>query len=294
MAIKSMTGFGRSQVQSDGIQLTVEILSVNRKHLDINIILPKHLNRFDPDIRKILGEFILRGHITLRVSAVFHQEAPLAVRANIAMAKQYYAGWQEIAEALSLDQTGFALSLLEKEPDLFIYQETAGMERFSELLKKGVQEALVPFIAMRQQEGSSLKADIIKRVQLLKSNADLIKDQSSDTVEKYRLKLMEKIQLMLPSLDMLDERLMKEIALFAEKVDISEELVRFHSHIVQMSELMEKGPPSAGKTAEFLVQELVREINTIGSKASDLAVTKKVVDIKTELERIREQIQNIE
>ncbi len=294
MVIKSMTGFGRASLQKSGVQLTVEVLSVNRKHLDINIVLPKHLNRFDPDIRKQIGNVILRGHVTVRISVVFNEDAPFSVQANIAMAKQYHQGWSDIANALGLDGGAFSLSLLEKETDLFVYKETERMGEFSELLSQGVSEALAPFSAMREREGALLMADMHARLDGLKKELDLIALKAPEAVEKYRNKLLERIQSFLPLSESTDERLLKEIALFAEKVDICEEVVRFNSHIDQFKELLKKGPPAAGKTAEFLVQELGRETNTIGSKCSDLVITQTVVKIKSELERIREQIQNIE
>ena len=160
MAIKSMTGYGRSHLQEEGVLLTIEILSVNRKHLDINIVLPKHLNRFDPEIRRKIASFVSRGHITVRISAVFTGEAPMAVRPNIAMAKQLYLGWTEIAKALNL-QESFSLSLLESETDLFIYEETRKMERIGKLLLVGVDQALQPFMDMRAVEGEFLKKDIL-------------------------------------------------------------------------------------------------------------------------------------
>ena len=294
MVIKSMTGFGRSHLQKAGIQLTVEVLSVNRKHLDINIVLPKHLNRFDPDIRKQIGRCILRGHVTVRISVIFNENAPLSVQANVAMAKQYFQGWSDIADALGLDKASFSLPLLEKETDLFVYKETEQMGGFFDLLAQGVAEALEPFSAMRESEGKLLSSDISERLEGLKGELDQIALRAKDAVEKYRNKLLERIKTFLPLTETTDERLLKEIALFAEKVDICEEVVRFNSHIDQFKELLKKGPPAAGKTAEFLVQELGRETNTIGSKCSDLSITQAVVKIKAELERIREQIQNIE
>lgn len=289
-----MTGFGRAMVQESGVQITVEILSVNRKHLDINLVLPKHLNRFDPDIRKQVGAFVMRGHVTVRISVVFVKDSPLKVQANLAMAKQYHQGWCAIAESLGLDNSSFCLSLLENETDLFVYNETESMNEFAILLNKGIDKALKPFIAMRESEGELLKKDIDQRLDDLKIKMTTIAQISPQAVEKYRNKMIEKMKSLIPSIEVLDERLLKEIALFAEKVDVEEEIVRFYSHIDQFKQLLKNGPPAAGKTAEFLVQEITREINTTGSKCSDLTVTKLVVDIKSELERIREQIQNIE
>ena len=292
MGIRSMTGYGRAQLQESGVQLSIELLAVNRKHLDINLIMPRHLVRFDPEIRKALGGAIFRGHVTMRLSAAFTGESPLMVRPNLALAKQLYKGWQEIAESVS-EQKLLSLSLLEREPDLFIYEETSQMERLSELIHKGIEEALKPFLAMRLKEGEALARDISQRLALLRTKMQSIQTQSHLATNKYRQKLIDKMREVLPTADLSDERLLKEIALFAEKVDIEEEIVRFFSHLEQFNALL-LSDQVVGKTAEFLVQELGREINTIGSKSNEIALTKIVVDIKAELERIREQIQNIE
>ena len=294
MVIRSMTGFGRAVVQRSGIQVTVEILSVNRKHLDINLVVPKHFIRFDPEIRKQVGASVLRGHITVRIAVVFIKESPLKVQANLAMAKQYYEGWREIEQFLGLDTSSFCLSLLEREADLFVYHDTEAMGSLDQLLKEGVAQALLPFNIMRESEGELLKKDIERRLDELKIKMTKIAQISPHAVEKYRHKIIDRMQMLFPSSEVIDERLLKEIALFAEKVDVEEEIVRFHSHIDQFKQLLMNGPPAAGKTAEFLIQELTRETNTTGSKCSDLSVTKIVMDIKSELERIREQIQNIE
>lgn len=289
-----MTGFGQSYSQMAGIHLTVEILSVNRKHLDINLVMPKHLYRFDPEIRKLLSSYILRGHVTVRIGVVFTEEAPLEVQANVAMAKQYYQGWMQIIEALELDKKAFSLSLLEKETDLFSYKETKRMELFSEFLFQGIKKALEPFMVMRQVEGERLKQDILGRLAKIHGFINSVSISSLDAVERYREKLIEKMKMYLPLTDATDERVLKEVVLFAEKVDIAEELVRFSSHIDQFYDLFKKEVETVGKTVEFLVQELGREINTIGSKCQELSITRLVIEIKAELERIREQIQNIE
>lgn len=292
MGLKSMTGYGRALLQEKGVQLFVEILAVNRKHLDINLILPRHLTRFDPEIRKILGGSIFRGHVTVRISAAFTGESPLLVRPNLAVAKQVYQGWKEIAEAVKADQV-IPLTILEREPDLFIYEETPQMQELEKLIQLGVEQALRPFMQMRENEGTALAQDISSRLKLLRKKMELIQAQSHLATDKLRQKLLDKIREVLPTTDLTDERLLKEIALFAEKVDVEEEIVRFMSHLDQFGQLL-LSDQVVGKTAEFLLQELGRETNTIGSKSNELLLTKIVVDIKTELERIREQIQNIE
>jgi uncharacterized protein (TIGR00255 family) len=290
-----MTGYGRAHLQTEGVLLSIEILSVNRKHLDINVILPKHLNRFDPEIRKKVASAVSRGHITIRISVAFMRDAPLRVRPNLAMAKQLYQGWEEIAEALDLEKSHLSLSLLEKEPDLFIYEETEGMVMMGNLLFQGVDEALHPFLEMKSKEGELLKHDMLERIALLRSQSAQIASAAPAAQERFRKDLAQKVQEFLPLTEATDERIVREMILYATKTDITEEIVRFNSHLGQFKELLERGSEAVGKTLEFLVQELGRETNTMGSKSSsELSITNAVVKIKAELERIREQIQNIE
>lgn len=292
--LKSMTGFGRAVLEKDGIQWNVEISSVNRKHLDINLTLPRHLGRFDPAVRKQVGEKVFRGHVTVRVSASFKDQAPLKVLPNYALAKQLYSGWQSIAEAVGAPRD-IPLSLLEKEPDLFLYEEDlAKMEACGQMLMEVVQLALVSFMEMKRVEGVLLEKEITARIKGLFKTFQEIKDSAIGAAKRYQDKLLEKIKLLLPEMDDEDGRVVKEIALFADRVDISEEIVRFESHIEQFLRLLQSGEEAAGKKAEFLLQELSREINTVGSKAQDLKVSQKVIEIKAELEKIREQIQNVE
>lgn len=289
-----MTGFGRSHLQQEGVLLTVEILSVNRKHLDINIALPKHLIRFDPEIRRQIAAVVSRGHITVRVSVVFMKDAPLTVRPNLAMAKQLFQGWEELARALNVEKSSLSLSLLEMEPDLFIYEETESMQKIAHLLFQGLEDALQPFMEMKRREGELLKQDMLDRIEFLNSQIAQIAAIAPQASERFRKDLIQKVQEFLPVTEATDERILREMILYATKADITEEIVRFHSHIKQLKELMEKGS-EIGKTLEFIVQELGRETNTIGSKSStELSITNFVVKIKAELERIREQIQNIE
>lgn len=294
MALKSMTGYGRALIAEKGVQIVVEILSVNRKHLDINVNISRYLVRFDPEIRKILAAAIARGHVTVRITATFVEMSPLKINPNLALVKQLHKGWKEIAQAVGKGDQDIPLILFEKEGDLFNYEETAEMAELAPLIKKGVQEALKPFLAMRIEEGKILQHDIAQRIKYLASALDEIESQSEHSTTKYREKLITRLKELLPNLDTSDERLLKEFALIAEKADVAEEITRFRSHLKQFEEILQKDSESPGKTADFLLQELGREINTIGSKAADILIAKKVVEIKSELERIREQVQNVE
>jgi uncharacterized protein (TIGR00255 family) len=295
MALKSMTGYGSAQVREKGVLATVEILSVNRKHLDINIILPRHLSRFDPDIRKLISSAIFRGHVVVRISCVFEESSPLAVRPNLALAKELYRGWQEIARALGIPAAEIlSLSLLEKEPELFSFEETSLMESLQPILLKAVEDALKPFLEMREREGKLLESEISAKIKKLKDTVREIEANSTLATVKLREKLLSKLKEVLPEIKIVDDRLLKEIAIFAEKVDIAEEILRLDAHLDQFIQLLEEPKNTPGKTADFILQELNREINTIGSKSLELAITRLVVHMKSELERIREQMQNVE
>lgn len=295
MALKSMTGYGRSSLQAEGVEISVEILSVNRKHLDINIAMPKHFVRFDPAVRRLLASQIFRGHVTLRIGVILGEEALCKIRANLPLARELYAGWKQIAAEFSSDESVvLPFTLFQNEPELFSYEETSKVEELGPLLLQAVEAALKPFLAMRECEGSLLKKDFSMRLASVRDLFKNIENLAGEIRERYREKLLSRLREVLPTIAPLDERLLKEIALYAEKIDIEEEVLRFHSHLDQLEKLFSQGGEVVGKTAEFWLQELSREINTIGSKALDIAVVKTVVDIKAELERVREQIQNVE
>lgn len=289
-----MTGYGRASLEREGMQVVVEISAVNRKHLDINLALPRHFIRFDPEIRKTVGSRVFRGHISLRIGVAFVKSAPVEVRPNIALADKLFQGWRQIAEALRINET-LSLSLLEGESDLFTFEENAlQMEACGKLILDAVEMALLPFLAMKEQEGLVLEKEIRTRLDAIANRFRQIHPFASGATEKYRLKLLDKLKSSLPEIDVDEGRVLREIALFADRIDIAEELVRFESHLTQFFGLLKSDEVAAGKKAEFILQELAREINTIGSKSSEIEITKSVIDIKSELEKIREQIQNVE
>lgn len=294
MPLRSMTGYGRSQIREGDIELTIEILSVNRKHLDINVIMSKHLQRFDPFVRKFLAEQLFRGHITVRIIARFHDHAPYQLTPNLALAKSLYEGWKTVAKSLNFKEEELNLSLFMNESELMSVEESENTQDFEKVLHKGLEQALKALMEMKSKEGKELEIDIRTRLAYLTNLIKEIAELSKDASEKYGQKLVDRLKTQFPELNLEDERLLKEIALFADRVDITEEIVRFPSHLKQFEHLLEGDGESAGKKIEFLLQELRREINTIGSKTSEYAVSKRVIEIKTELERIHEQIQNIE
>jgi len=292
-----MTAYSRSVLIVPLGRFVVELQSVNRKFLEVNTFLPRALIRFDGDIKKWVGQAVHRGLVNVRVNVAFDQVASTMVVPNLPLAAQLKDAWSQIAQHVGLPDTQLSLSLLSKEEGILLYdEELQDEEQIREALSTVTTQALAQLVQMKIREGAALQADILQRLQILKSAIDTITQRAPDAVKKYREKLLIKLQeslLQLP-LSENDERLMKEVCLFADKVDIAEEITRFNSHLQQFHLILNKDQEGVGKTLEFLVQELNRETNTIGAKASDPEIARLVIEIKSELERIREQIQNVE
>lgn len=289
-----MTAYGRSSVNSSLGQFTVEIQTVNRKYLELNLFLSKELMRFENEIRKWISAKIFRGSVSIKIVAKYAKESPLVVTPNIPLARQIKSAWDKIVEDLDLKR-GFDLNLLSREQGILIYEENIGNEEeFLETLRQVVDGAVEETIKMKLKEGIALQADISNRLTVLRTAIDKIASKAPTAPEKYRQKLLARLEELLPGHIENEDRVLREIALFTDKIDISEEITRFNSHLSQFEGLLAQDESTIGKTLDFLIQELNREVNTIGSKASDLDVTKNVIEIKSELEKIREQVQNIE
>lgn len=294
--LNSMTAYGRACVVNTLGRLTVEIQSVNRKHLEVNTFLPKELLRYDTDIKKWLAAAIHRGQVNVKIFAVYDSLSPFKVTPNLPLAKQMQAACKQIEQELGLPSgKESALDLLACEPSLLLYEEDEHDEElYRETLKQAVMQALEHLMAMKKREGSALHADIQARSTRLATLIAGIAVKAPGATARYRQKLVERLEEVVPGSVENDERLLREVCLYAERIDIAEELTRFSSHLKQFDALLDAHKPAVGKTIEFLVQELNREANTIGSKSSDIDIAHLVVEIKSELERIREQIQNVE
>lgn len=295
--LKSMTAYSRSILVVPQGRFVVELQSVNRKFLEVNTFLPKSLIRFDSDIKKWIGQKVHRGQINARVSVVFDQVESTKVKPNIALARQIKAAWEQIADQLALPVSQFSLEMLQGEEGLLLYEEELQSdEPIKESLNLLFAQALAQLVDMKTREGQALQDDISLRLSKLKGLIDVISHKAPVAVKKYREKLHQKMQDALLALTIRedDERLMKEVYLFADKADIAEEITRFMSHLSQLNLMLCCEEEGMGKTIEFLIQELNREINTIGSKSSDAEIAGLVIEVKRELERIREQLQNVE
>lgn len=294
--LKSMTAYGRACVISPLGRFSVEIQSVNRKHLEINTFLPKEFVRFDTDIKKWIALKVGRGQINVKVSVVFEVFSPLTITPNIPLAKQIKTAWDKIAQELNLpEDQGFKLDFLANESEILLYDENfQDEEQYRQTLNDAISQALEELIVMKTREGNILYQDIKNRLDRLSILIKEIALKAPGATQRYRQRLIERIEEVLRGSVENEERILREVSIYAERIDIAEELTRFESHLKQVDELIHSNAQGIGKTMEFLVQELNREINTIGSKSSDIEVARHVVDIKSELERIREQIQNVE
>lgn len=292
---KSMTAYGRASVNTKVGHFIVEIQSVNRKFLEVNVFLPRELGQFDIELKKWLLPHLARGQVTVKVNVTFEGAVPFIVRPNLPLARQLKAAWKEIIEELELDVEDFRLSLLDQAEGLLSYEENFAEEgNYREALQQTLEIALKQFLQMKIQEGMVLQADISQRLEKIRQILQIIEQKQPFATKKYREKLVARLDEIVPGHIENEERILREIALFAEKIDITEELTRFHCHLTHVEELIHSDALSVGKTLEFILQELNREVNTIGNKSSDLEIARAVIDIKSELERIREQIQNIE
>ncbi len=293
--LKSMTAFGRANFNTEMGHFTVEIQSVNRKFLEINVQLPRELSYFDVEIKKWLQPYITRGQVTVKVMASFEGKAPFIVVPNLALARQIKEAWSTIARQLELDGESIDLELLSQSEDILRFEENRHEEEnYRQILKQVLDQAVAGFMQMKFQEGDVLLGDMLSRSEKIRQAMKIIEERTPYATKKYREKLMARLEDLLPEHVENEERILREVALFAEKIDIAEEITRFFCHLTRFEERIQGSDSSVGKTLEFILQELGREVNTIGSKSSDIEIARLVIDIKSELERIREQIQNIE
>jgi uncharacterized protein (TIGR00255 family) len=284
--MKSMTGYGRGKAGASGLHIIVEIQSVNRRHLEISTHLPRSLSPFESDARHFLQTQASRGHLTVRAQALFEHDNHFDVHPNLALAKELKKGWDNLRKELGGES--FKLEWLKDIPELFThtYHEEKS-EKVKEYFLSSLEKAFSALDKMRKTEGKELEVDKKKRIQLLKKAIVSIEEIAPQTVEKMKDKLRSRIQEFV-EVSTEDERLLKEIAIFAERVDITEEIVRFKAHLKSLEK------ETSGKTLEFILQELGREINTIGSKSQDFQISQGVIAIKSELEKLKEQAQNVE
>ncbi len=290
--IKSMTGFGRGKYENEGRTYTVEIKSVNHKYSDINVRVPRFLNSVEDAIRKRVANAISRGKVDVFVTFENYSNKGTTIRINRELAKEYIKELKALSEETGVK---FDLNVIDvsKFPEILKIEDTQDEELIANELIIAVDDALKKFVAMREIEGNKLIEDIEKRIYVIKDKVNEITKYSSTIVEDYIKKLEQRVTEYMNNKIIDENRLMQEIVIFSDKSSIEEELTRLKSHIDQFLNLIKQSSP-IGKKIDFLIQEINREINTIGSKANCLEITNLVIELKTEVENIREQIQNIE
>ncbi len=290
-----MTGYGRGECSQNGFKITVELSSVNRKQTEISVALPREMEMLEAQIRDLINQYISRGRLTVRVS--LHTGASkLSARMhlNVPLAKAYAQELTRLSRQLKLPGP-VTLDHLARAPGVFQTDEQIVEEEdFWPAVQKALKLALQTLVKMREREGAHLAQDLSKRVDLMRKAAGRIQKQAPQVARRYREQLLQRIQeagLEAPGVE--DDRLLKEVVYFADRSDISEELTRLQSHFQQFVDCVKSREP-VGRTLDFLAQEMNREINTIGSKANDNVISREVVTLKAELEKFREQAQNVE
>ena len=291
--IKSMTGFGRCEVTDEQWKMTVEIKAVNHRYLDVSVKMPKKLSIFESSIRSVLKEYMERGKVDVFVSYEDLSEESYALKYNEQLAGQYLNYLRQMAKTFQLEDD-IRVSTLSRYPEVLVMEEedTDEKELWS-VLEKAVRSACEKFVEARITEGEHLKNDLIDKLTQMNSYVDYIEKRSPEIITEYRSKLQAKIRDLLADAQIDEGRIATEVTLFADKICVDEEMVRLRSHIKGMKEVLIAGG-SVGRKLDFIAQEMNREANTILSKSNDLSISDTGINLTTDIEKVREQIQNIE
>ena len=291
--IKSMTGYGRAEEIINGYAVTVEIKSVNHRYFEFSSRTPRAYGFLDEKLKSYLQKEISRGKIDCFVQIEALEEAEVVVNLNLSLAKGYLDAYKALSEEFSLDND-IKVSTLSRNSDIFsIHKAQADEDAVWDVVRTALEKALEKFIDMRLHEGERLRDDVLSRADNILKDVEFIEERSPQTVIEYNEKLLKRMQSVLEDVHVDEQRLLTEAAIFADKIAVAEETVRLRSHIAQLREFFESSE-AIGRKLDFLVQEINREANTIGSKAQDVEIARRVINIKSEVEKIREQIQNIE
>lgn len=291
--LKSMTGFGRCEITGVDRKITVEMKAVNHRYCDMTIKMPKKLNFFEAGIRNLLKQFIGRGKVDVYITYEDYTENNVCVKYNADLAREYYANLEKISKEFGLDND-VRVSALSRYPEVLTLEEqTIDEKELWELVESAVKTAAGKFVETRIAEGENLKQDIISKLNNMLDLVDFIETRSPEIVAAYRNKLLVKVSELLGDTKVDESVMATEVTIFADKICVDEETVRLRSHILNMKDTLNDSD-NIGRKLDFIAQEMNREANTILSKANDLEVTNKAIDLKTEIEKVREQIQNIE
>jgi uncharacterized protein (TIGR00255 family) len=288
----SMTSFGRGEKTSNGLTWTVEIRAVNHRYRDIHLKLPRRLAALEERIKKEVAAFHARGHIEVAINSGGEQEAP-RFDANLELARQYHYCLLKIKEELSLPQAP-DLAMLASFRDIIVpVEREADLELVWPAVRESLQEALKTSLVMRQQEGDALRDELLARLARFDQAIEVIEEVVPELVRKKQAALQERLDNLLRGVDIEPSRLAQEVVIMADKSDVTEELVRLRSHVRQFRHFLQLDEP-VGRRLDFLSQEFLREINTLAAKIGDASIAHQTVELKNEIEKIREQVQNLE
>ncbi len=287
----SMTGYGRADYMGDGISIVVELKTVNNRNFDLNCKIPRSFIALEDAIRKTVQEYVKRGRIDLFINFSDTREASTSLEINFDKASGYYNASIRLAEKFNLDND-FSVSKLMKSPDVIVDGPSADLTELSDIVKDVVKSACLKLNEMRKIEGEKLVVDMLNHMQTIKQLTLKIKERAPLVAKEYKIKLQDRIEQALQDVKYDQARLLNEVAFFTDKVNIDEELTRLNSHIEQFVEIVKND--GMGKKLDFLMQEFNRETNTICSKSNDIEVTRYALELKNEIEKVREQVQNLE
>ena len=290
--LKSMTGFGAAAVENDDYKVTVELKAVNQRFLELNFHMPRQFGQWEENLHQLIRNFAARGKVDIFVNYVDKRESKSTIRVDKGLALAYQSAMNELSDTLHLPRPDSA-AMFAGFPDVLQVEQSAELDGLQPVLEDALQQALKAFDDMRQREGAHIAEDFEQRLVKLEDMRQQLITLAPAIVEERRQHLQEVLAEALAGKDFDETRIIQETALFADRVNYTEEVVRLESHIAQFRQIMAAGEPS-GRKLDFLIQEFNRETNTIGSKANSKDAAQLVVDMKSEIEKIREQVQNIE
>jgi uncharacterized protein (TIGR00255 family) len=290
--IKSMTGFGRGEFTRGTSTFSVDVRSVNHRYCDVSVRMPRSMTAMEEKVREFVSEKISRGKVDVYINySTFGQNSQVRLDTNLA--KAYVDSLNTLKEMFEI-KDDISLSLITRFPDIMALETVEqDMEELWLILKEALEIAFNALVEMRKREGERLKGDLLEKLTVVKGFVESIKEKSYGIVDEYKNKLYDKIKELINDIPVDENRLLTEVAIFADKASIDEETVRLESHMDELRKALNFNGP-VGKKLDFIIQEMNREVNTIGSKITDLGILNNVIGIKTEIEKIREQVQNIE
>ena len=290
--IKSMTGYGKSSLSINSREYQVEIKTVNHKYIDTNIRIPRVISYLEEEVRKTIASKFKRGKVDISISFENYSKEGNDIRINTELAKMYINNLKKLAEEENLS-ADIQVTDITKMPDVLVIKNDLDENIIKEELRQVLNDAIEQVLVMREKEGIKISEDILNKISQIEDKVEEIFSLSTGLIEEYVVKLEARVKEILKTEEIDKSRLMQEIVIYADKCSVEEEITRMRSHILQLKELIKTNEPT-GKKMDFIIQEMNRETNTIGSKANNLEITNRIVTIKTILEDIREQIQNIE